>query len=119
MLPAANRLPKEEISPLLRHGTRIRSDIIEFIYKKTDSVPRFAFIVSASIDKRATARNRMRRTMSESVRHTLPYITSCDGIFIARGNFTARSQNEIEKSVMELLKSGRLMNNESGIMNNE
>jgi ribonuclease P protein component len=104
MLPAANRLPKEEISPLLRHGMHVRSDSIELIYKKTPNAPRFAFIVSTKIDKRATARNRMRRTMSESVRHLLVQTVPVDGIFIAKRNFAELSQVEVEKIVSTLLR---------------
>jgi ribonuclease P protein component len=103
MLPAANRLPKEEIPSLLRHGTRVRSDIIELVYKKTISTPRFAFIVSTKIDKRATARNRMRRVMSESVRHLLVKPGLPDGIFIAKKNFAQLSQTDVEKIISELV----------------
>ena len=103
MLSSDHRLPKEEISPLLQRGMHIRSDIIELIYKKTTGVPRFAFIVSTKIDKRATRRNRMRRVMSESVRHLLAKIGALDGIFIAKKNFAALPQTEVEKIVGGLL----------------
>jgi len=82
---------------------RVRSDFIELIYRKTNGAPRFAFIVSTKIDKRATARNRMRRTMSESVRHLLATVGSIDGIFIAKKNFADLPQTEIEKIVRALL----------------
>jgi len=103
MLPSDHRLPKEEISPLLRRGMRVRSDFIELIYRKTSSDPRFAFIVSTKIDKRATRRNRMRRTMSESVRHVLNTTNPIDGIFIAKKNFAELPQVEVEKIVSALL----------------
>jgi ribonuclease P protein component len=103
MLSPHNRLPKEEISPLLRRGTRVRSDIIELIYRNSTGIPRFAFIVSTKIDKRATSRNRMRRTMSESVRHLLAKIKPIDGIFIAKKNFSDLPQTEVEKIVSALL----------------
>lgn len=82
---------------------RARSDFIELIYRKTAGAPRFAFIVSTKIDKRATRRNRMRRTMSESVRHVLNTIQPIDGIFIAKKNFTDLPQTEVEKIVSALL----------------
>ncbi len=117
MLSAANRLPKEEISRILRNGARVRSDIIEFIYRKTDNrtrfvpqsgtplaKPRFAFIVSKKIDTRATARNRMRRTMSESVRHIVSTIKPVDGICIAKKNFADLPQTEVEKIIRALLE---------------
>ena len=73
------------------------------MYKKTIDVPRFAFIVSTKIDKRATQRNRMRRTMSESVRHLLPHLSPIDGIFLAKKNFAEFPQTEVEKTIRELL----------------
>ena len=104
MLSSSNRLPKEEISNVLRRGVHARNDAIELIYKKTNGPPRFAFIVSTKIDKRATARNRMRRTMSESVRHLLPAIQPIDGIFIAKKNFAEFAQTEVEKIIAPLLR---------------
>jgi len=117
MLSSRHRLPKEEITNVLRHGMHVRSEIIELVYKKTTGLPRFvprsgtplakprfAFIVSTKIDKRATARNRMRRTMSESVRHLLAKIGSIDGIIIAKKNFADLPQTKVEKIVISLLR---------------
>lgn len=81
----------------------VRGDVIELIYKKNTGVPRFAFIVSTKIDKRATQRNRMRRTLSESVRHLLLTIQPVDGIIIAKKNFAELSQIEVEKIISGLL----------------
>ena len=104
MLSPHNRLPKEEISMVLRRGLHARSDMVELIYRKTIGAPRFAFIVSTKIDKRATARNRMRRTMSESVRHVLNTTNPIDGIFIAKKNFADLPQKEVEKIIIALLR---------------
>ncbi|MCX6791599.1 MAG: ribonuclease P protein component [Candidatus Gottesmanbacteria bacterium] len=112
MLSSDHRLPKEEISPLLRTGTHVRSDIIELVYKKTDSVPRFAFIVSTKVDKRATARNRMRRTMSESVRHLLTKAGPLDGIFIARRNMSDLKQTDVQVLIEGLLRHAGVLNTE-------
>lgn len=103
MLSFRNRLPKDEISQIVRYGTRVRSNEIEMVYKKTTGIPRFAFIISTKIDKRATARNRMRRIMSESVRHLLVKIKPIDGIIIAQKNFADFPQIEVEKIVRALL----------------
>lgn len=115
MLSAVNRLPKEEISSVLRRGLHVRNDYIEFIYKKTNTdsrlrgndknASRFAFIVSTKIDKCATQRNRMRRTMSESVRHLILTLPPRDGIFIAKKNFADLPQADVEKIIRRLLTS--------------
>ena len=105
MLSSDHRLPKEEISSVLRRGMHVRSDVIELVYKKTTGIPRFSFIVSTKIDKRATQRNRMRRTMSESVRHLLSTLPPVDGIFIAKKNFADLPQTDVEKIIRGLLTS--------------
>lgn len=112
MLSSQHRLPKEEISRVLRRGTHVRSDLMELVYKKTTSVPSFSFIVSTKIDKRATRRNRMRRTMSESVRNLLATIPLIDGIFIAKKNFASFTQIEVEKIIVQLLTNVRFSNHE-------
>lgn len=111
MLSSTYRLPKEEITHVLRRGMHVRNDVVELIYRKTNTVPsragdtsRFTFIVSTKIDKRATVRNRMRRTMSESVRHLLPKLTAMDGIFVAKKNFADMGQTDVQVIVEELFK---------------
>jgi ribonuclease P protein component len=113
MLSLPNRLPKNDIPLLLRRGMHVRNDYIELVYKKRQ-IPstgaddnknsRFAFIVSTKIDKRATARNRMRRTMSESVRHVMETTPPIDGIFIAKKNFAELAQAEVEQIVISFLR---------------
>jgi ribonuclease P protein component len=111
MLSLPNRLPKNEIPLLLRRGTHVQNDYIELVYKKRNAVPpkagdnsRFAFIVSTKIDKRATARNRMRRVLSESIRHLLSTTPPIDGIFIAKKNFAELAQAEVEQIVISFLR---------------
>jgi ribonuclease P protein component len=102
MLSSRHRLPKEEIARVLRRGLHVRSEVVELIYRKTTGIPRFAFIISTKIDKRATVRNRMRRVLSESVRHVLNTTNPIDGIFIAKKNFADLPQTEVEKIVTAL-----------------
>ncbi len=119
MLPSLHRLPKEEISAILRRGLRVRVDALELVYRKTSGLSRFGFVVSTKIDKRAVKRNRMRRVLSESVRHLLPSLSRCDGIFIARKNISELSQVDAEKLVVDVLVNAKLLNPESGSMNHE
>lgn len=84
MLPRKNRIPRTDIPLLLRRGSRVREDGVELVFRKTTGIPRFAFVVPKKIDKRATARNRIRRVLSEAVRRHLPQIRMCEGIIIVR-----------------------------------
>ena len=85
MLPRHNRISKTEIPELLRHGKRIRCGIIDLVTAPTHGDSQFAFIVSSSVDKRATVRNRVKRVLRESVRLLLPSVRSGKrAVFIAR-----------------------------------
>lgn len=87
----------------MRYGVRVMGDGLVLRYKKTTGLPRFAFVVSVKIDKRATQRNRMRRILSESVRHLLPRLAGGDGIFVVRKNIAKLSQREAEAMVTGIL----------------
>lgn len=94
MLPKPNRLPSFEIKSVMRRGRSISSDWLQLIFRRreereinfaTTSPSRFAVIVPMSVDKRATARNRIRRLVRESVRLLLPKIASgWDGVFMMK-----------------------------------
>lgn len=55
------------------------------VLQNTLPTSRFAFVVPASVDKRAVVRNRMRRLVRESVRLALSVIApGRDGVFLIR-----------------------------------
>jgi ribonuclease P protein component len=111
MLAAAFRLPASDIPGVIRRGKRIFSETIQIIVQKgVSDVSRFAFIVSTKTDKRATRRNRMKRTLSESISHTLPRLhTVTDGVVIARKNFSDTLQTEVEGEILELFKKAGII----------
>ena len=104
MLSSIYRLPSVEISPLLRKGARLRVGGIELVYKATAHIPKFAFIVSTKIDKRAVGRNRMKRQIREAVQHLMPTIqTGIDGIFLVRGKIPD-SEAQVETIIRDILR---------------
>lgn len=88
MLPRENRLPSPDIKSVMRQGRRVNGDGVSLIYRKRDgtqAASRFAFVVPVSVDKRATARNRLKRLTRESVRLALPHLApGWDGVFMVR-----------------------------------
>lgn len=63
---------------------------------------RIAFIVSKTVDKRATGRNRIKRFLSESVRHVSDRIAHpIDAVIIGRRELAGLQQKEVEKRVIE------------------
>ncbi len=85
MLPTINRLPSVDVSPLLRRGTRVHEQSFDVVYIPKENGFRFGFVVSAKVDKRATARNRIKRLLREAVRSMLPeLVRGVDCVIVAR-----------------------------------
>lgn len=102
MLPQSQRLPSFAIAPLMRRGRRVRMGSIECAYALTTMQSRFAFVVSVKADKRATARNRMKRMLREAVQHLFPTVrTGVDAVFVVRGTLP-ESTHEVEPLIREV-----------------
>lgn len=73
MLSQKFRLNKEkEINSVLRRGQKYYSRLFSAAFlPNTKENPRFCFIVSNKISKKATVRNRIKRLMRESVKQIL------------------------------------------------
>ena len=119
MLPKSHRLPSPDISLVMKTGKRVSADGFAFIYHfgkdsgghtpahedQASALTRFAFIVSKKTDKRATVRNRIKRILSESVRHLLPSLSvMIDGVFIGNKGLAGLTQVEVEIKLREVLK---------------
>lgn len=74
-----------------------------------DACPLFAFVVSTKVDKRAFVRNRMRRVMSESIRHLYDQIVPVSAILIGSKALVGLSQAEVETRVREVLGRAGLL----------
>src|SRR5260221_14257922 len=103
MLPKALRLPSPLISRLMRHGKRFSNESFLLTYGHNDQQSvRFAFIVGMRIDKRAVVRNRVKRLLSESVRHLMPGLRlGWDVVVTARKAFEDIPQVDIEKQLKQ------------------
>lgn len=116
MLPQINRIPTRDIPRVMKTGRRVVGQGVTLLgvlpgqTERAPGQPRFAFIVSTKVDKRAVVRNRVRRVLSESVRHLLKRIVpEADGILIGTKDLVSLSQDEVETRVCTLLeKAGYL-----------
>lgn len=111
MLPKSHRLPASEIQTVLKQGRKITMPMGQLIFRQTQNpVSRFAFVVSARIDKRAVVRNRIKRLLRESIRHLLPQIAEGrDFVIIAKKNISGLNQSETDNLIKSsLLQSGAL-----------
>lgn len=109
MLPATNRLPSIDVSPLLRRGARIREQSFDVVYIVKENGFRFGFVVSAKVDKRATVRNRIKRLLREAVQRMLPDLSQgIDCVIVARGKIG--DSREIVETLLRkaFIKTGAL-----------
>lgn len=112
VLPRSFRLQKsKDIQQVIKKGSRFRAPHVQFSVFKTDAeVSRFAFIVSNKISKKATARNRTKRLMRESVRHLLPQLRpGFDIIIWASYGALDQTQAMIEQELRTSFQKMRLM----------
>lgn len=105
MFPKHNRLPASEIRSVLRSKNRISNKEFQLVFQRNNlPVSRFAVIVSNTIDKRATARNRIKRLIRESIRHLIPRITApIDCVILVRSKIDDKKQKEVEGLLVRLL----------------
>ena len=111
MLSSIHRLPSFEIPTVMKTGKRVRGKDMMLIYHKQNMdsgssagmTQRFAFIVSKKTDKRATVRNRIKRILSESVRHKIPSLrVTIDVVCIGNKGLAELTQAEVEIRVSQL-----------------
>ena len=96
----------------MKYGSRIAGNGVTLIYLikgqetiNSKHLSRFAFIVSTKIDKRAVVRNRIRRLMSESVRHHFgDIVPGVDGVMIGSKSLIGLTQTQVEAIVLDLLQ---------------
>ena len=72
--------------------------------------PRFGFIVSNKVSKRAVRRNRTKRLLREAVQAAWPHIKpGIDAVIIARSDLSEKELGEVKTAVDILLKKSGLL----------
>jgi ribonuclease P protein component len=117
MLKKENRLKETfEFQALRRSGKTVFTPLFNFSFRLpltggsgTKMVPRFGFITSTNLDKRATTRNLVKRRVREAVRlylkgHILPpRFSGLTGVFIIRKAAVTKGYEEIDSKVNQVL----------------
>lgn len=113
MLPKNHRFSlNTEFRRIKKEGRLIPGPSFSFLFGKSGSgsLPRFTFIISKKVDKRATARNRVRRRLEEAVRGFLPALESgFDGVFLVKGAVTGKGTEEIKKELAAIFRKSGLL----------
>lgn len=110
MLSKQYRLPRKEFKKVCKKGRLFQGKFFSLLaIGQKQPVVRFAFIVSKKIDKKAVARNRIKRLLSEAVYRFLPEIKSgVDGIFLVKKAIGGRNFEEIREEMKEVLIKANL-----------
>jgi len=111
MLPAENRLKKrKDFEYVFKRGKGFEEEVL--ILKIVDNNlenPRFGFVVSQKVSKKAVVRNKIKRRLREIVRKRLPSIKKkVDGVLIARPGIERKTFVELEKIVENLFNEAKL-----------
>lgn len=112
MLPRKYRLPlRTELNRIKEKGILIQGKLFSLLVERRDNKepPRFGFIVSTKIHKKATKRNRARRLLTEAIRPLLSKINpGFDVVFLAKKAIIGKELVEIKKEVGQLFKRSKL-----------
>ncbi|HKL17073.1 MAG TPA: ribonuclease P protein component [Patescibacteria group bacterium] len=114
MLSKKHRLIKnKDFRVLAKQGNSITNSYLVLKWRKNDlGYSRFGIVVSLKIDKRAARRNRIKRKIREIIRKHLANIKEgYDYLLISRQGIKSKDFNEIEISILRLLKKIDLYDN--------
>ena len=108
MLASANRLTKEDdFDKIKSEGVLFQSENfgVRVLRRGGNENSRFAFIVSLKIANESVQRNRVKRAMSEAIRHKLHTIKEgYDVIFLAKKQIVKKSTEDIMREVHEFVR---------------
>ena len=92
---------KKEFDKIKKEGRLVQNPFFSLlILEKQEDGPKFGFIVSKKIDKRAVVRNRIRRLLAEACRQILPKMRKDVKIaFLPKQSLKQASLDDILKSL--------------------
>lgn len=111
MLPKTNRFPlRTEFARFKKEAKLIQGRYGGLLYGLGQNpAPRFAFIVSKKIDKKATARNRIKRLLSVAVFDCLKQVKpGAEGVFLAKPAILGKSLAEVKEEIGIIFKQAGL-----------
>ncbi|MBU1102626.1 ribonuclease P protein component [Patescibacteria group bacterium] len=106
-----NSLSKEKDFQIVFAGGKIIQDEYLIVRARTNGLgdSRWGLVVSAKVDRRAVARNRLRRQMREIIRkNSARLVSGLDVVVIAKKALVGKKFKEIENNLLALLKEIRV-----------
>jgi len=113
MLSKINRIKKKkDFETIFKKGASFKNSLLILRVQKNNlSESRFGFIVSLKVSKKAVARNKVRRRLSEIIRVEFKNIKSgLDMVFISLSGIEKKEFSEIKEAVNNLLSKAKCLN---------
>lgn len=100
-----NRLKKKrEFENVFKKGKAVKGSFLFIKYIKNElGIPRFGFVVSAKVAKKAVERNKIRRILSEGIRSQIKNLGSYDIIVFATGKIIIGHKEDIVADFLKVL----------------
>lgn len=120
MLKKSNRIRKnKDFGRIFREGKRINTDYFSIkITKNNSDESRFGFVVSKKVSNKSTARNRIKRLLSEVARKKISEIKKgVDVVIIVKKDFSGEKFAELDEFIESILKKESLLVKTSNFKN--
>lgn len=101
-----NRLKKKrDFEEVFKKGKAVNGSFLFIKYRKNElGIPRFAFVVSAKVSKKAVERNKIRRIISESARTVIKNLDNYDVIVVVAKKIIGADRKNIIEDFLGVLK---------------
>jgi ribonuclease P protein component len=95
---------RAEYTVVFDQARRCSDPLLSLHWRSADTPPRLGMAVSRKVDARAVGRNRIKRTLRETVRHLLPSLAGGDYVVVARQGAAQASNEQIRQALLRLLR---------------
>jgi len=114
VLPKQFRLSNKDFITVKKQGRKIFGPLFGLLIiqekQELENRPKFGFIVSKKIDKRATVRNKIKRRLDQALLPFLPKIKpEVMVVFLARKTLVDKSFLAINKEIERMLNKAKLL----------
>lgn len=101
-----NRLKKKrDFEDVFKKGKAVKGSFLFIKYRKNKlDMPRFGFVVSAKVAKKAVERNKTRRILSEVARSAIKNLDNYDIVVFATRGIIAVPKKDVRGYFLETLK---------------
>lgn len=114
MLPKKNRLTKKtDFDKVFKEGTAVKGNFLFIKYRKNNFFPasRIAFIIPLKAAGNAVTRNKIKRILSETLRHRVNNLKTSYDIVVAVKN--KESSDVLKSELISLINKARIINEQS------